>query len=146
MSRDRRPPLRTGIQPALADRTPRLSDSDRGTRAPARPGGGHGMITACPPQSPANRGRRPLQVTENRSTATLIRKARRRLPTDDSGDEIALLGGIDMLLEPSDLPVGEGPHVRNLHFGGLAGAVAVPGVDAEAHHSVALGDQLSDID
>jgi hypothetical protein len=36
--------------------------------------------------------------------------------------------------------------VGNLHFGGLAGALAVPGVGAEAHHGVALGDQLSDID
>jgi len=69
-----------------------------------------------------------------------------RLPTEDSGDEIALLGGVDMLLEPSDLPIGEGPHMGHLHFGRLAGALAVPGVGAEGHHSVALGDQLRDID
>ena len=55
-----------------------------------------------------------------RDYARFFTNSSRRLPTEDSGDEIALLGGVDMLLEPRDLPTGEGPHVGNLHFGGLA--------------------------
>jgi len=50
-------------------------------------------------------------------------KGRVRGPTfkAHSGVEVAHPCGIDMLLEPSDLSIGEGPHVGHLHFGELAG-------------------------
>jgi hypothetical protein len=43
-----------------------------------------------------------------------------RLLTEQSGEKVALLGGVNVLLEPNDLSVIEGPHVRHLHFRGLA--------------------------
>jgi putative transposase len=41
----RRPRLRTDLQPAVADRTPRLPNAERGARPPARPGSRRGMIS-----------------------------------------------------------------------------------------------------
>ena len=42
-----------------------------------------------------------------------------------------------MLLEASDLPVGECPNVDHLHFGRFAGFLVVPRVGADGYHRVA---------
>src|SRR5580658_8269458 len=99
------------------------------------------------PDFPAqSTGRLPCLAIRAARTAPSAQTHPGRLATGDSGDEIALLGGVDMLLESNDLPVVQGPHVGHLHFGRLARPRAVPGVGAEGHHGVVLGDQLRDTD
>ena len=57
-------------------------------------------------------------------------------PTEDSSDEIALLGSDDTLLKPIKISIFKSPRVGNFHF---AGVLAVPGIRAEGHHGVAVG-------